>query len=64
MIESVTLEEVLNLAKKLSPMDRIRLIEQITPQIKRDLLVTAPQPYQSLRDIWQEDTQDITEIPK
>ena len=64
MIESVTLEEVINLAKKLSPMDRIRLIEQITPQIKRDLLVTAPEPYKSLRDIWQEDTQDITEIPK
>lgn len=64
MIESVTLETVLNLAKKLSPLDKIRLIEQITPRIKRDLLVTAPQPYQSLRGIWNEDTEDITEIGK
>ncbi|MDJ0649570.1 MAG: hypothetical protein QNJ60_12775 [Xenococcaceae cyanobacterium MO_188.B19] len=64
MIESVTLEKVLNLAKKLSPMDRIRLIEQITPQIKRDLLITAPQPYQSLKGICHEEAQDITEISK
>ena len=31
MADSITLEEVLNLAKQLSPLDRIRLIEQITP---------------------------------
>ena len=37
MPESVTLEEVANLAKQLSPLDRIRLIEQITPNLKRDL---------------------------
>ncbi len=36
MAESVTLEKVLNLAKQLSPLDKIRLIEQITPQIQRD----------------------------
>jgi hypothetical protein len=39
MADSVTLEEVLNLAKQLSPLDRIRLIEQITPQLKRNLVV-------------------------
>lgn len=54
MADSVTLEEVLNLAKQLSPLDRIRLIEQITPQIKRDLVVAPSQPRKSLRGIWKE----------
>lgn len=53
MAESVTLEEVLNLAKQLSPLDRIRLIEQMTPQIKRDLIIVPSQPRKSLRGLWQ-----------
>ena len=36
MPESVTLEYVLSLAKQLSPLDRIRLIEQITPRENLD----------------------------
>ncbi len=52
MANSVTLEEVLNLAKQLSPLDRIRLIEQITPQLKRDFVVAPSQPRKSLRGIW------------
>jgi hypothetical protein len=59
MADSVTLEEVLNLAKQLSPLDRIRLIEQITPQLKRDLVVVPSQPRKSLRGIWK--GIDITE---
>jgi hypothetical protein len=59
MANSVTLEEVLNLAKQLSPLERIRLIEQITPQLKRDLVVTSSQPRKSLRGIWK--GIDITE---
>ncbi len=51
MPESVTLEYVLSLAKQLSPLDRIRLIEQITPQLKRDFIVPS-QPRKSLRGIW------------
>lgn len=47
----VTLDKVLNLAKQLSPLDRIRLIEQITSQLKRDLVVSS-QPRKSLRGIW------------
>ncbi len=54
MSEPVTLEKVLNLAKQLSPLDRIRLIEQITPSLKRDLIVTPSQPRTSLRGIWKE----------
>ena len=52
MPESVNLEEVLNLAKQLSPLDRIRLIEQITPHLKRDFIVSPSQPRKSLRGIW------------
>ncbi len=52
MTDSITLEEVLNLAKQLSPLDRIRLIEQITPQLKRDWVVVSSQPRKSLRGIW------------
>ncbi len=52
MADFVTLEEVLNLVKQLSPLDRIRLIEQITPQLKRDFVVVPSQPRKSLRGIW------------
>ncbi|MGL5832422.1 MAG: hypothetical protein ACRC80_38620 [Waterburya sp.] len=52
MTDSTTLEEVLNLAKQLSPLDRIRLIEQITPQLKRDWVIVSSQPRKSLRGIW------------
>ena len=65
MADSVTFEEVLNLAKQLSPLDRIRLIEQITPQLKRDFVVSPPQPRKSLRGIWQEidiSEADLTEV--
>ncbi len=54
MADSITLEEVLNLAKQLSPLDRIRLIEQITPHLKRDLIIVPSQPRRSLRGIWKE----------
>lgn len=54
MSEPITLEKVLNLAKQLSPLDRIRLIEQITPSLKRDLIVTPSHPRTSLRGIWKE----------
>ena len=65
MADSVTFEEVLNLAKQLSPLDRIRLIEQITPQLKRDFVVAPPQPHKSLRGIWQGidiSEADLTEV--
>lgn len=35
--DAVTLEGVLKLAKQLSPLDKIRLIERIAPDIERDL---------------------------
>ena len=65
MTKSITLEEVVNLAKQLSPLDRIRLIEQITPHLKRDLIASPSQPRKSLRGIWKGidiSEADITEV--
>lgn len=53
MSESVTLEKVIKLAKQLSPLDRIRLIEAISPHLKRDVLISPTQPHSTLQDIWQ-----------
>jgi len=38
MEKMVTLEEVLSLVKRLSPLDKVRLIEQITSDIKGELM--------------------------
>lgn len=35
--DAVTLEDVLKLAKKLSPGDKVRLIERLAPAVERDL---------------------------
>jgi hypothetical protein len=50
MQQTVTLDEVLQLAAQLSPVDKVRLIERIAPQIEREL---TPTPRESLRGIWQ-----------
>lgn len=36
----VTLEEVLELARRLSAVDKIRLIERVAPEVERDLATT------------------------
>lgn len=51
MQQSVTLEEVLQLANQLSALDKVRLIEKIAPQIERTLISNGPR--ESLRGIWQ-----------
>ena len=53
MSESISLEKVIKLAKQLSPLDRIRLIEEISPRLKRDTLTSPAQPHSTLQDIWQ-----------
>jgi hypothetical protein len=35
--DAVTLEEVLKLARQLSPVDKVRLIERVAPEVERDL---------------------------
>lgn len=66
MQATVTLEEVLGLAKRLSSLDKVRLIEQITPDIERELASSQPTPRQSLRGLCSDlgpapSTEDIDE---
>ena len=37
MEKDVTLERVVDLAKQLSPVDKVRLIEQVAPEVEREL---------------------------
>ncbi len=48
MERMVTLEEALNLVKQLLLLDKLRLIEQITSDIKRELMAAPPAPRKSL----------------
>jgi hypothetical protein len=52
MHQTVTLEEALELIKQLSLIDKIRLIEQIAPQIERELTNIQSKPRKSLRGLW------------
>lgn len=38
---SVTLDEVLKLARQLSPVDKARLIERVAPEVERELALKA-----------------------
>jgi hypothetical protein len=44
----VTLEEALGLVKRLSPLDKARLIERIVPDIERELATAQSAPRKSL----------------
>ena len=44
----VTLKEALDVVKQLSPVDKARLIEQIVPDIERELVAIPPAPLKSL----------------
>jgi hypothetical protein len=46
--ETITLEQVIFLARQLPPLDKIRLIEQMAPEIERDLLGQRPLKRKSL----------------
>ena len=59
MGNSVTLEEVLASVRKLSPVDKARLIERIVPDIERELQGARPTSRKSLRGLWR--GLDITE---
>ena len=53
MQSTATLNEVFDLAKRLSLHDKIRLIEHMAPEIERDLLLSAPpKPRKSLWGLW------------
>ena len=44
----MTLEQVLELAKQLSLVDKVRLIEQMAPEIERELVKNTTSPRRSL----------------
>jgi len=54
--EPVTLDQVITLARQLSPLEKIRLIEQIAPEVERHMQqqstdqpdLAEPQPIRSL----------------
>ena len=52
MNKTITLKQVLKLANQLSPIDKLRLIENITPQIKRELSGVNSSERKSLRGLW------------
>ena len=52
MESDVTLEQALDLAKQLSPLDKARLIGRILPDIERELKTAQTEPRKSLRGIW------------
>ena len=52
MEQVISLEDVLNLAKQLSPVDKVRLFEKLAPEIERDLQATQTTPRKSLRGLW------------
>lgn len=63
MEQGITLETVLQMAQQLSPVDKIRLVERIAPEIERELRAKAPR--ESLRGLWKGwdvTDADLTEI--
>lgn len=52
MEKAVTLKEALELIKQLSLVDKVRLIEQVAPQIERELTKVELNPRTSLRGLW------------
>ncbi len=52
MKETITLKQVLQLANQLSPVDKVRLISNIAPQIKRELSGVNYSERKSLRGLW------------
>lgn len=55
----MTLDEALQVVEQLSLVDKVRLLETIAPQIRRELLIQKSSPKKSLRGIWR--GVDITE---
>lgn len=51
MEKVVTLEEVLDLARQLSPVDKVRLIQRVALEIERELAAAKRTPRKSLRGL-------------
>ena len=51
--ELMKLQEVLQLAKELSPIDKVRLIQKLTPDLEQELASQKPQPYKIIMGFMQ-----------
>ena len=64
MTDTITLDHVLKPAEQLSPLDKVRLIERVAPQLERDLQAIDG-PRRSLRGLWKGvdiSAEDISEV--
>ena len=52
MDKMITLEDAMEVVKHLSLIDKVRLIQQVAPQIEHELAATPPKPRKSLRGLW------------
>ncbi|MDQ3705686.1 MAG: hypothetical protein M3437_10775 [Chloroflexota bacterium] len=52
MAKAVTLDEIVQLTRQLSLLDKVRLIEQLAPQIEQELKVVQPAERTPLRGLW------------
>jgi hypothetical protein len=52
MAKAITLDEIVKLTKQLSLLDKVRLIEELAPQIERELTVVQPAELTPLRGLW------------
>lgn len=52
MNSTVTLQSVFELAERLSPVDKVRLIERIAPLLESEFDSHAGGPRESLRGLW------------
>lgn len=62
MIDKVTpLDEALALVEKLSPLDKVRLLEKLASTLESDLAETQVEPLESLYGLWADLNIDISE---
>lgn len=65
MTKTMTLEEIVQLTKQLSLLDKVRLIEEIAPQIERELQAAQSVPRTPLGGLWKDldiTDEDIAEV--
>ncbi len=48
--QAMTVEQVIDMVKRLPPRDRLRVVSQVLPELERELPV-RPQPRKSLRGL-------------
>ena len=50
--DGAVLEDVIAVALRLSPVDKVRLVERVASVLENDLVASRPAPRRSLRGLW------------